>query len=133
MIRSSELDRVCLAIDDVDGYFSTYDETLSRRYELAQKAKLLNYYCYLKETFQEQIEATDQQDFLKATYAFLLLDAKLQILFFFWLNKNLYGCTEEAVIEMVESDCYSYYQDTWKEQPASGLPPSLLAQVRLLK
>ncbi|MGG5371627.1 DUF7006 family protein [Enterococcus sp. AZ196] len=110
---------------EVEVYFRNYENEIRTNREKYSKSKLLQYYRSIKQEFISVSNSINEGNCLSSMHHLLLLDAKLQILFFFWLDDKYHHCTENKIIEMAEADYKDYYNEM-VEIPEFGRTPKPL-------
>lgn len=110
---------------EVQEYFESYESMIKENKERHSMLKLLNYFKSIELEFVSITKCIKEKNCLSSIHDLLLLDAKLQILFFFWLGEKYYHCTEDEIIEMAEADYKAYYNEMI-ELPISGRIPKPL-------
>ncbi|MGM0124813.1 hypothetical protein IGI37_002207 [Enterococcus sp. AZ194] len=114
---------------EVEAYFFGYEQTLLKNSYKSQAEKLLTYYEGIKREFSEIILQTHRETYLENIQKTLTLDAKLQILFFFWFETDAHNCSEDEIISIAEKDCHTYYQETMDYKMSSTIPISFLQRI----
>ncbi|MGM0123724.1 hypothetical protein IGI37_001098 [Enterococcus sp. AZ194] len=115
---------------EVEAYFSDYDQSL--KMNPCEQKKLLSYYASIKLEFSTVLSNVHRETYLDSLMKILYLDAKLQILFFFWLENNLHNCSEDEVIAIVEKDCQTYYLEALNISKNSQIPAPFIINNRCL-
>ncbi|WP_438763715.1 DUF7006 family protein [Enterococcus sp. AZ194] len=110
-------------------YFEGYDRVLRRASHTQNRRYLQNYYEQLKCEFQQILSDFLTEDYLISIQKVLLVDAKLQILFFFWLDQSLYNCTEEKIVQIVKTDASRFYQESLSVHRSTIPQPLILKQL----
>ncbi|MGM0126233.1 hypothetical protein IGI37_003662 [Enterococcus sp. AZ194] len=95
--------------------------------------QLVDYYETLKKEFYQILTEFLTEDYLAGIHKVLFIDAKLQILFFFWLEPDLHKCTEQEIIQMAESDAKRFYEESMVFQPKSTLPKPFVIEKTQVK
>ncbi|KAF1295229.1 hypothetical protein BAU15_05630 [Enterococcus sp. JM4C] len=106
----------------VDNYFSAYDQALNQVMQATEMTQLVEYYESLQKEFNQILADFSTEDYLIGIRKILLIDAKLQILFFFWLETDLHNCTEAEIIQITESDAKQFYEESMMFQSKSSVP-----------
>ncbi|MBO0419437.1 hypothetical protein JZO80_04615 [Vagococcus fluvialis] len=96
----------------VEEFFYLYDKKLKDNPQLKKMKKLLSYYNQIKREITEQLLTLSKENYLEHLNETLLYDAKLQILFFFWCDKELFDQTEKQIIEISELDSKKFYRES---------------------
>lgn len=96
----------------VEDFFYLYDKKLTDNPKLKKMKKLVSYYNRMKDEVTEQLLTVKKENYLEHLSDTLLYDAKLQILFFFWCDEELFNQTEEEVIEISELDSKEFYKES---------------------
>lgn len=100
-----------ISSEELRKHFDAYEGLIVSSDERYSKKKLLNYYESIKREFLTVTKQVGEDNCLSSIHHLLLLDAKLQILFFFWLDDKNYYCTEDEIIKMSEKDYRSHYNE----------------------
>lgn len=100
-----------ISSEELREYFESCESLMSGNKRKDSKKKLLSYFESIKQEFVSVTKQVGEDNCLSSMHHPLILDAKLQILFFFWLDENNHFCTEEGIIKMSETDYRSYYNE----------------------
>ncbi|KAF1297531.1 hypothetical protein BAU15_07395 [Enterococcus sp. JM4C] len=121
--------KISLISKEVEAYFSDYDQSLQKHALKPNTEKLSAYYKAIKREFSRIIIETSEETYLGNIEKTLTLDAKLQILFFFWLETDLHNCSEDEIISIVEKDCHTYYKESMDCKLSTTLPTPFLQRI----
>ena len=109
-------------LTDLATYFSYFDE---RMYKYCTDEKVKEYYVEVKESIQTVAQGVSGRNLMQSMKQLLVLDAKLQILFFF-IGNSTFTWTGREIIDMAENDSKSYYEETFGLSTMSELSHSML-------
>lgn len=107
---------------DVVAYFSYFDEQINRH---CVDEKLNQYYADVKASIEGIAQKISRKNMMKSIKQLIVLDAKLQILFFF-IEDSVIDWSGSEIIAMAEKDSKKYYQETFGLSAMSDLSHSLL-------
>lgn len=117
----------------VENFFYMYDKKLIANPQLKKMKKLMSYYNQMKVEITQQLLTLRKENYLDYLSDTLLYDAKLQILFFFWCDKDLFYQTEEKIIEMSELDSRVFYRESMTIHLGNSPTPFILRQLSRIK
>lgn len=102
-------------IAETEEYILIYDRLVKELVGSYKTEKLEEYYSQVKQEFIETTQEINSNNCLTNIRKLFLLDAKFQILFFFWKEEDKLYFTEENIIAMVEKDYKDYYRQIMKD------------------